>query len=259
VATHTGHALGQHFAALQQAIPPAPLAGLAGLTRDRLIGLRGVRFSEAYRDTLYWLTGLVLLVVLGRSLITEPLRVTATILSVWLAVYVILRVVVLRRLERRQREFEPVWLAAQSQELRRQYFEVLRFTVQGPRIPRRNGDPHRLYDLAEAASADELMRRYSAEQASSAPPWVLMDVAVGPDPDGEYAVQSVRRRLTDVQLVAGRTKLERGRARFPQAQYVPRPVYAKQAARYPSSSTYAVLSDPIRIYVAATPEPPEEA
>jgi hypothetical protein len=245
----TQNGLGQQIAALQLAIPLAPLAELGTLTRDRLIGLRGPRFTEAYRVTLHWLTALVVIGVLSRSLVTEPLRVTALIATVGIALYVILRVIVLRRLERRQREFEPVWLAEQSEELRRQYFEILRFSVQRHRRPRRNTEPHRLYDLAETDSVDDLMRRYSAERQNGSRSWVQIDVAVGPDPDGEYAVQSVRRQLTDVELVAGRTKAESGRARFPKAQYVPRPVFAKRAARSPSTTTYAVLADPIRIYV----------
>ena len=46
-----------------------------------------------------------------------------------------------------------------------------------------------------------------------------------------------------------------GRARFPAAQYVASPPSARRAARWPSSSTYAVLSDPIQVYVGPPPEP----
>jgi hypothetical protein len=247
----TGNELGQQRHALQLAIPLAPMAELGTFARDRLIGLRGPRFPDAYRVTLHWLLALVVIGVLSRSLVTEPLRVTAAIATVAIAVYVILRVVVLRWLERRQREFEPVWLSARSEELRRQYFEILRFSVQRHRVPRRTTDEHQLYDLVESGSAVDLLRRYSAERQNGSSSWVQIDVAVGPDPDGEYAVQSVRRRLTDVELVAGRTKLESGRARFPSAQYVPRPVFAKRAAKSPSTTTYAMLPDPIRIYVEA--------
>jgi hypothetical protein len=235
-----------HFTALQL---PIPLALRGDRLLGRLIGLNGPRFWDAYRATLPWLVALVVTGAAGRSFAAEPLRVTAAVLSAGLGLYVIARVVTLRRLERRQHAFEPVWLAAQSQELRKQYFEVLRFTVQGRHVEHRRGR-HRLYDLAETASAGDLLRRCAAERADGTGSWVTIDVALGPAPDGQYAVQSVRRRLTEIELVTGRTPVESGRARFPQAQYVPRPVFAKRAAKLPSSSTYAVLSERITVYLA---------
>jgi len=247
---------GQPQAGLQLSIPLAPIAGIGTLIRDRLIRLRGPHFFEAYRATLWWLPPLLVLGVTGRGLVHETLGVALLVCSVVIAVYVIFRVFVLERLEHSQREFEPKWLAAQSEVLRSQYFEILRFTVYGRRFPRRNsGAPHRLFDLQELHSADELLRTYSAERQNGSRSWVLIDVAVGPGPEGEYEVQSVRRPLTDLELIPSRTGLESGRARFPAAQYVASPASVRRAARWPSSSTYAVLSDPMRIYVGPAPAP----
>jgi hypothetical protein len=231
------------FPALQL---PIPLALNRDLLLGKLIGLNGPRFWDAYRATLPWLLALVLIGVVGRSFATQPLRVTATVLSAGLAVYVIVRVVTLRRLERRQHAFEPVWLAEQSQELRKRYFEVLRFSVY-----LRTHGRHRLFDLADPTLVGDLLQQRETERRDGSNSWVTIDVAVGPAPDGEYAVQSMRRRLTEIELVAGRTPVESGRARFPQAQYVPRPVFHRRAAKLPSSSTYAVLSDRITVYVEA--------
>jgi hypothetical protein len=231
------------FPALQL---PIPLALNRDVVLGKLIGLNGPRFRDAYRATLPWLLALVLIGVAGRGLTTQPLRATAAVLSAGLAVYVIVRVVTLRRLERRQHEFEPVWLAERSQDLRRRYFEVLRFSVHLHTHGR-----HRLFDLADPALVGDLLQQREAERRDGGASWVTIDVAVGPAPDGEYAVQSMRRRLTEIELVAGRTPVESGRARFPQAQYVPRPVFDRRSAKLPSSSTYAVLSDRITVYVEA--------
>ncbi len=107
------------------------------MIRDQLIRLRGPNFLEAYRATLWWLPALLVLALCGRGLVHRPLGVGLLIGSMLIAVYVIFRVVTLERLQHSQREFEPKWLAEQSEALQAQYFEVLRFSVYGRRLPRR--------------------------------------------------------------------------------------------------------------------------
>jgi hypothetical protein len=114
--------------------------------------------------------------------------------------------------QRRQREFERDWLAAQTAELRRYPFAVLGCTLGG-----------REYSMSSPAEIRDLRGQRGNARASLAFTYFA---------DGKWpTIGKVHRRLRDLTFVADVTVPGRAFVRFPQARYLPRPVPAGRAAR----------------------------
>lgn len=243
------------FARPDLPVPLSPLRGLPTIVRRGLLGPGGPFFARAHRLTAIWAgaTGVVALLGLARAQWRGP----AVVLSALLVLYLLVRLVALAVFERRQRDYEPLWLAKQSEVLRGHAFEVLRFTLQsadaGPgdlragdeRGTRTTGDGpaagtdggRRAYDLARPEDVRDLLRRQREEHASGGFSRATVEFAYRAG--GEVvAVAELARELSELTFLRGRAGPGHAWIRFPKAHYRGRP----EGGRRPARRAYWVLS-----------------
>lgn len=222
-------------------VPLSPLRGLPKVVRRRLLGPRGPGFARAHRATVAWAaaTGAVALA----SLLLPPWRGPAVACSALLGLYLLARTFALVAFERRQRAFEPRWLAAQSEVLRSHAFEVLRFRVQGS-----YGEPdaRRTYDLTRPDDVRDLLHRQDRERASGALSRATVEFAYWAGGGDTLAVAEVTRGLSELTFLQGRAAPARAWIRFPEARYLSRPGTGER----PAQRTYWALSGPVVVSVS---------
>jgi hypothetical protein len=223
------------------AIPLSPLRGFPLFVRHQLLGLRAPRFAAAYRVTLATAAGG--LAVAASSLAAAPPWRDAVIdCSALIGLYVLIRAWALMVFERRQRSFEPLWLAAQSDVLRGHSFEVLRFAVQD--LTDEGQGARRGYDLARPDDVDDLLRRQANERNSGRFSRATAEFTY-PAGEGTLAVGDVHRDLTELTFMERRISAGHAWIRFPEARYLGRPGPGKR----PAAWTDWVLSGPVVIAV----------
>ena len=209
---------------------PEPTAAL----RFLLTGLRAPTFRRARRNTLLWAVAAVV-----PALLAVPagprLRTVALTAAAALACYVLVRAYLLVRLERRQAEFEPGWLAQRSEALRRRSFEVVRCSLQLDRAPR----------PVDLTSPREVSRLLRLREGDGACPMLSVEFLYEPEPGGHPAVEQVRRPLSDIGFVPVLDPWRPARVSFPAARYLPRPPVEDEAPR-----TSWLLTGPVQVTVA---------
>jgi hypothetical protein len=230
-------------------IPLTPLRGAVAAWARLLTGLRDPSFGQAYVLTAKWLSSAVLIILLSAFLVVPTMRPILVSAAGAMAVVVVLRLVVLRVFERRQHEFERVWLDAQSEVLRNRSFNVVRFTVRrevGERTDRR------VYDLTRPVEVDELLRRQAVEKVSGAPAAAeaAIDFAYS-SATGEPAIRQVRRQLADIDFVPLHRSLTTAYVNFPHARYRGQPHLSKREQGLPARRTFWLLPGMVRVTVAA--------
>jgi hypothetical protein len=223
-------------------VPLSPLHRFPLLVRRYLLGLHFPNFTSAYRVTLA--TAMAAAAVAAASLLL-PWRWQAAVVdcSALIGLYAIARALALAVFERRQREFERDWMAAQSEVLRGHVFEVLRFTVQT--FTNNGQDARRTYDLTRPAEIRDLLQRQSRERASRRMSRATVEFTylIG---DGNLAVAEVHRELRELTFLNGRAGPGRVWIQFPEARYLPRP----GPGGHPAQWTRWALSGPAMIAVS---------
>ncbi|MCK2212321.1 hypothetical protein MF672_000690 [Actinomadura sp. ATCC 31491] len=223
-------------------VPLAPAGGLAEFAGRWLSGLRGPAFSRARRANAAWAAVAAALGLAG-TLLPGPWRVALVGCATTLALVLLVRAVALVAFERRQRDFEPRWLDAQSELLRRHTFEVVRFRLHEP-------DGRRTYDLDDPRDVDELLARQERERSSGGAgsrAGVQFLYRAGGTEGGIEGVAEVVRDLAELRLLPGRAGRGWAWIRFPEARYLRRP-----GAR-PAQRVYWTLSGPAEVAVAGSP------
>jgi hypothetical protein len=195
-------------------IPPAPLGGPARLLRRLTVGPSRSSFERARNLTLGWLAAAVLAVIVDRLLVDTVL---ATCAAVTVVGYTILRVAALVVVERRQHTFEERWLDDQSRLLRRHPFEVVAVRVQVATDETRSAV--RAVDLTNPADVAWLLDQ-QASVTADASAQVRIEFGHWETGGSGRSSDSVRRRLTDLQIHPVDAPITRARIRFPQARYV---------------------------------------
>jgi hypothetical protein len=188
-----------------------------------LTTIRQPTFTAARRQTLWWVSASVGLMVAGQFAVVGALREPVTVCGVVLAAYAAARHATLTAVERHQYAFEPVWLAQRSAGLRAAQLEVVRCVVGG-----------RGYDLTDSAAVADLV----SEDPDTR---VTLDLAYR-----SHALERAHRKLGDLEF---RPLLRPGvpaRARFPQAHYALRPC---------GTTTYWSLGEPVVLTVARPADP----
>jgi hypothetical protein len=203
-------------------LPLPPASRVGSVLRRTVSGLREPRFADAYRAVRRDMLVIAVLVA-GRFAIVGWLRPWVDVIAAVLAFGVLVRLIALTVLQRRQHVFEQQWLTAQSDVLRATSFEVVRFGVHGS-AP---GD----YDLTRPADVRDLLAR----QAEERPVPVRIDFAYSPT-----AIETVHLDLGDVTLVPSEAA-RRSRVRFPDARYHGQPAMDRTGWRRPSRTTFWVL------------------
>lgn len=228
-------------------IPLTPLPGAVEAPARLLTGLREPSFGRAYVLTTRWLICTILLILISAFLIIPVLRPVLISVAVVMVGVAVLRLVVLRIFERRQHEFEQVWLDAQSEILQNRSFDIVRFTI------RREGEEttDRVYDLTRTADVNELLRRQAAEKSSERAPSEAAIVFTYSSATGERALRQERRHLTDVEFVPMPRSLTTGYVNFPHARYSGQPHLRKREQGLPARRTFWLLPGVVRVTVAA--------
>ncbi|HEX4814158.1 MAG TPA: hypothetical protein VFV66_15550 [Nonomuraea sp.] len=215
-------------------VPLAPADGVAEVVRRRLLGLHGPRFGRAQQASVGWATVTAALGLIG-LLLPDPWRAPVVACAVMLALYLLVRAVALVLFERWQREFEPRWLNAQSEVLRRHAFEVIRFRVH-------ESDGHRTYDLTRPGDVDDLLVRQRRERSSGQASRAGVEF-VYREGGGESLAEVVR-DLPELHFLPGRAGRSWAWIRFPEASYLRRP------GERPAQRIYWALSGPAEVAVA---------
>jgi len=216
------------------AIPLPQVPPPAATLRFLLTGLRAPTFRRARRNTVLWAVAAVVSALL--ALPAGPrLRTVALGGASMLACYVLARAYLLARLERRQGEFEPGWLAQRSEALRRRSFEVIRCSLHLDRGPQ----------PVDLTSPREVSRLLRLREGDGACPVLSVEFLYVPEPGGHPAVEQVRRPLSDVGFAPVLDPWRPARVSFPAARYLPRPPLAEEAPR-----TSWLLTGPVQVTVA---------
>jgi hypothetical protein len=202
-------------------IPLPPASQVGSVLRRTVAGLREPRFADAFR-AIRWDVLVIAVLVAGRFAIVGPLRPLVDVIAAVLAFGLLVRVIALSVLQRRQRLFEQRWLAVQSDVLRRTTFEVVRFGVRSA-----PGD----YDLTRPADVRDLLARQAEERSLP----VRIDFAYSPT-----EIETVHLDLGDVTFVLA-DWARRSRVRFPDARYHGQPAMGRAGWRRPSRTTFWVL------------------
>jgi hypothetical protein len=195
-------------------LPPASRLGSV------LAGLREPRFADAYR-AVRWDVLVIATLVAGRFALIGWLRPWIAVIAAVLAFGLLVRVIALHLLQRKQHTFEQQWLAVQSDVLRTTSFEVVRFGVR----------PDHDYDLTRPADVQNLLARQAEDR--SVP--VRIDFAYSPT-----EIETVHLALDEVTLVPA-DGARRPRVRFPDARYHGQPAMDRAGWRRPSRTTFWVL------------------
>jgi hypothetical protein len=200
-------------------IPLSPLHQFPLLLRRYLLWLHFPDFASAYHVTLA--TAMAAAAVAAGSLLL-PSRWQAAVVncSALIGLYAIARALALAIFERRQREFERDWMAAQSEVLRTHEFEVLRFTVQT--FTNDGQGTRRTYDLTRPAEVRDLLQRQVSEQASRRSSRATVEFTYLID-DGTLAVAEVHRELRELTFLNGWAGPRRAWIQFPEARYLADP------------------------------------
>jgi len=206
-------------------LPLPPASRFGSVLRHTLAGLREPRFADAYR-ALRWGVLAIAVLVAGRFAIIGWLRPWIDVVAAMLACGLLVRVIALSVVQRRQHAFEQRWLDVQSDVLRTTSFEVVRFGVR-PSLGSAPGD----YDLTRPADVRELLAR----QAEQRPLAARVDFAYSPT-----AIETVHLDLSDVTLMPS-DGARRSRVRFPDARYHGQPAMDRAGWRRPSRTTFWVL------------------
>jgi hypothetical protein len=197
-----------------------PLVQTSLATARGLTGLREPTFDLARKRNSQLVGAAAALLAVGQVVVVDPLRAPVTSLALVFAAYAVLRAVSLTLLERRQRAFEPTWLAERSVTLSGTEFELIRLVA-----------AERVYDLTDASNIAALLR--------------LADGGIRLEIGFRYAMASaewVIRRLREVRIEAALRPGTTPRVRFPSARYAVAPS---------SRRTFWSLGAPVLIIVAA--------
>lgn len=214
------------------AVPLPPVSVRGRRLRFLLTGLRAPTFGRARRQTTLLLALALLLGLLAVPAGPRP-RVLALAGAVVLLCYVFARFTALDRLERRQAEFEPGWLAQRSEALRRRSFEVVRCSLQCERGPRP-------VDLTSPEEVRRLLRLRDGGDGV-----LSLEFLYVPEPGGPAAVEQVRRPLSAVAFAPVLEASRPARVGFPAARYLPRPSVDGEPPR-----TSWLLTGPVQVTVA---------
>ncbi|MFG1645798.1 hypothetical protein ACGFMK_36440 [Amycolatopsis sp. NPDC049252] len=205
--------------------------------------LREPRFADARRRTLRNL-GCVAALALAQFAVVPSLRPWFLGAAALLLLDLFGRLFALDVLRRRQRAFEPQWLAAQSAVLRTATFEVVGFEVATP-FTRRADDRVRAYDLTRPEDVTLLLDHQDVDRAAGRASQVKLEFAYPLGPARRTAIEVVHLDLADVTVVrSGGSR--RARVRFPRARYHAQP----SPRREPSQTTFWVLG-PGKVYTTA--------
>ncbi|WFE97175.1 hypothetical protein [Micromonospora sp. WMMD987] len=225
-------------------IPPAPLGWPAALLRRFTVGSHRSSFAHARNVTLGWLVAASLAVIADRLLVDH-------VLATWTAVamigYTLTRAVALVIFERRQQAFERSWLEALSQLLRRHPFEVVALRVQVTVEETRSAV--RTVDLTDPADVAWLLHQQADRGADVSPQARIEFGYWGSDGAGRGS-DSVRRRLTDLQIRPVDIPITWARIRFPQARYVAVVGDTGSGDRWPGRVAHWSLSGPVQLTTA---------
>lgn len=234
-------------------IPLPPLAASALAFRRLVIGLREPAFGRAHRVTWWWaVAGLCLMIAAG-TVVEAKFAPYVTAAVVVICGYVVVRVVSLAVFRRQQGPFEARWLAAQSEALRAEAFDVVRFTLRPDRARAPSGGAgHEVLDLADPRDVGRLVRQQVADQAGEGSSRADIEFTYWPGLGERAVVEMVRRELKDIAVhpVEGTTRV---RVRFPEARYGSRPAGPPDGDRVSIPTTYWFLSGPVRL-TATTPD-----
>ncbi|GIH22842.1 hypothetical protein Aph01nite_11520 [Acrocarpospora phusangensis] len=232
---------GPEFTRPELPIPLVPLPRFPAVFRAILLGLREPDFGRAWRFTVGWMTAAIVAAAIG-LLIASPLVVVAQVLA-W---YALARVVAAAAYARRQRAFEPAWLAAQTRVLRAHSFDVVRLTVRDAAAGTRD-----VYDLTRSDDVDRLLRRQESEPAGASQ--AFLEFAYR-RPCGERVLARIRRGLAEVEFI--RQDHAAARIGFPEATYLSRPHDTRRDREQPARVAFWVLSGPVRVTAAAADRRP---
>jgi hypothetical protein len=221
-------------------VPLSPSNGISLLVRRHLLGLRVPSFAGA-RSTTWAVAVADFLVAILSLLIRPPWQKALLDVSALIGLYVIVRALATVAFERRQHAFEPVWMTAQSDVLRRHAFEVLRFTVRGPSGDQRGRVS---YDLSRPEDVSMLLRAQDQERSAGLPSKATVEFAYLTG-EGTLAVAEVHRDLPDLTLLEGRAGQSYTWVRFPEAHYV-----GRRQGTHPAQRTNWALSGPVLIVVS---------
>ncbi|MBB6345563.1 hypothetical protein ACWGH8_08915 [Nonomuraea muscovyensis] len=215
-------------------VPLSPLDGVPEVVRRRLLGLGGPGFARAHRVGLAWAALTACLALLG-LLVPPPWRAPVLGCAALLGLYVLVRAVALQVFEREQRDFEPRWLAAQSEVLRGHAFEVVRFRLVAADD---EAGARRTYDLTRPSDVRAVLRRQERER------WSRAGVEFVYRGAGGEGLGEVVRELSEVVFLPGRAGRGGPWIRFPQARYLRRP------GERPAEWSYWTLSGPVEVGVS---------
>ncbi|MEU7982045.1 hypothetical protein AB0B63_26380 [Micromonospora sp. NPDC049081] len=194
--------------------------------------------------TLGWLVAAVLAVITDRLLVEHVL---ATWTAVALIGYTLTRAAALVLFERRQQAFEWSWLDAQSQLLRRHPFEVVALRVQVTVEESRSAV--RTVDLTNPADVAWLLNQ-QADLGAGVSPQARIEFGYWGNDGAGRGSDSVRRRLTDLQIRPVDIPITWARIRFPQARYVAVVDDAGSGDRWPGRVAHWSLSGPVQLTTA---------
>ena len=222
-------------------IPPAPLAGPARLLRRLVVGSGQSSFERARNVTLGWLVAAVLAVIVDRLLVAHVL---ATCAAIALTGYTIARVAALVVFERRQYAFEWRWLNDQSHLLRRHPFEVVAVRIQVAIDETRSSV--RTVDLTNPADVTWLLDQQAAPGADVSSQ-ARIEFGYWESGGSGRTIDSVRRRLKDLQVHPVDAPITWARIRFPQARYVTVASNAGSGNRWPGRVAHWSLVGPVQL------------
>ena len=219
------------------------MRGWGRLLRTYLLGLRGPRFTVAFRVTLA--TALAGFAVGLISLLAPwPWRAALLCLSGLIGLYSIARAVGLVAAQRRQHVFEPAWLAAQSDVLRTHAFEILRFTVQD--LTAEGQGMRRVYNLSDPADVSALLRRQALDRSGGRLSQATAEFSYLA-PAGTPTIAQAHRELPRIDFIEAGAGPGRAWIRFPEARYLGRPARGSRPARRTSWK----LTGPVLILLGA--------
>ncbi|SDD35741.1 hypothetical protein [Actinokineospora iranica] len=173
-----------------------PLAARPTVLSRAMAAPREPDFTMARHQTLVIALSSGALMLAAQTLVVDSARAPVIAAAVVLVLYALAREVYLLALERRQRAFEPDWLARRSETLRDSEFEVVRCVV---------GD--RVYDLSDGEQAARLLASADADTR------VEIDFTYPP-----AAIERASSRFGDIRFRPIRAEAP-PRARFPDARY----------------------------------------
>lgn len=212
-------------------IPARPEANLAKVIRSV--------FASGDTRTRDALITLAVLVAMGNAVVSG-LRIWLELAAGAVALFLTMRLAARHRFSKRQREFEPYWLDAQSAILRSAAFEVVRFGVQESPDPASGAIGFRTYDLARGSDVARLLQRQAAERDAGRSSNVRVDFAYSRGPARHPALETVQLSLVDLPITVS-AGARRGRIRFPAARYHAEPRVAATRRELPSRTTFWVL------------------